>query len=108
MRIDMKRTTLNVTTEAPLYISDPGGAAVRVVQGQVWITQEGSTDDLFLRAGDVLAFEKAGTVVLSAEGPKGEFATVAFDEPMSIRSRRVGGHSWFAALRSSWTPAFAV
>lgn len=108
MRINMNKATLSVATEAPLYISDPRGAALRVVHGKVWITQEGSPDDIFLKAGDAFAFANAGTVVLSAEGRRGESATVAFDEPMSIRSRSSAASAWLAAFRGSWTPSFAV
>ena len=87
MHFDLERPTILVAVGTPLSLSDGLGRSLRVVQGRIWVTQEGSLDDLFLDAGQSCTFESAGSIVLTAEGVDGERSTVCFDEPLSIRSR---------------------
>lgn len=87
MHFDLERPTISVAVNTPLNLNDGLGRSLRVVQGRVWVTQEGSLDDLFLDAGQSCTFESAGSIVLTAEGVDGERSTVCFDEPLSIRSR---------------------
>lgn len=45
-----------------------GAAALRVIQGRVWLTVEGQPEDHFLSAGQALALHGPARLHLSAEG----------------------------------------
>ena len=87
MRFHLEHPTISVAVNSPLNLNDGRGRSLRVVQGRIWVTQEGLLDDLFLDAGQSCTFESAGSIVLTAEGVDGERSIVSFDEPLSIRSR---------------------
>lgn len=87
MHFDLDQAPLNLARGALLKIRDAGGQSFRVVQGRVWVTQEGSLDDVFLDAGSRFTFDGAGASVVTAEGPRDAVATLVFDGPLTIRSR---------------------
>ena len=69
-----------------LNVNDARGATIRVVRGRVWITQEGSPDDLFLDAGARYAFVHDGRAIVSAENAVGG-AAILFEAPIAATSR---------------------
>lgn len=87
MQFDIDHVPFGLTPGTVLKISDAGGKSLRVVEGRVWVTQEGSLDDVFLDAGSSFTFAGRGSTVVTAEGPRGAVATVVFDVPLTIRSR---------------------
>jgi hypothetical protein len=55
-----------VDTGKPVAVHLPIGAAVRVMAGQVWLTQEGLSDDYILSAGEHFEVRHEGLIVFSA------------------------------------------
>lgn len=87
MKFTMKKMPINLSAQTPLNVEEAAGCTLRVVAGRVWITQEGSIDDIFLDAGSGHTFRSDGKVVISAEGARNAVATVVFDAPVSVAAR---------------------
>ena len=104
MHFNVDRAALGVVAGVPLTISDAQGRSLRVLQGRVWVTQEGSLDDTFLDAGQTYTFDGPGSAVVTAEGPDAAIATVVFDVPLSVSSRHEGVSGWLRSLKPSWGP----
>jgi hypothetical protein len=85
MKFNMNRMPIGLSTSTPLNIEEAQGATLRVMRGRVWVTQEGSVDDVFIDAGGGHTFRADGRVVISAEG-SGD-ATIVFDAPLAISER---------------------
>jgi hypothetical protein len=49
-----------------LAIRDGRGLAMRCLAGALWITQDGDTDDVVLRAGECFVLDRAGLALVSA------------------------------------------
>src|SRR5580692_5774408 len=49
-----------------LDIRDGQGLAVRCLSGALWITQDGDTDDIVLKAGQCFALDRPGLALVSA------------------------------------------
>lgn len=75
---------LNLSPKSSLNVEEPGGATLRVLRGRIWLTQEGSLDDVFLDAGAGHTFRSDGRAVISAEGTA---TTIVFDASLSVASR---------------------
>jgi hypothetical protein len=105
MHFNLDHAPLSLTEGALLKISDGRGRSLRVLEGRVWITQEGSLDDSFLDAGESYTFEGSGSAVVTAEGSRNAKATVLFDVPLTIQSRPRAESRWFGFLGSSWNSA---
>ncbi len=84
MKFMMKRMSIELPADAPLRVDEVEGTTVRVLRGRVWITQEGSPDDLFLDAGCGHTFRIDGRALISAERSTGRSATIVFDAPLSV------------------------
>ena len=95
MRFNLDRAPLNLANGALLNITDGLGRSLRVLEGRVWITQEGSLADVFLDAGSSYTFETAGSAIVTAEGRGDPSATVLFDVPLAIQSRKPAERAWF-------------
>ncbi len=98
MHFNLDHAPLSLTEGAVLNISDGKGRSLRVVEGRVWITQQGSLDDIFLDAGESHTFAGAGSAVVTAEGSRNAKATVLFDVPLTIQSRSRAESRWFGLL----------
>jgi hypothetical protein len=63
--------SLHITLAAsePLSIEDAQTTQVRVLEGLVWITEEGSIDDYFVRAGETFVLKQRGKAVLLSDQP---------------------------------------
>lgn len=77
------------------------GQSIAVVQGMLWITQEGDRRDTFLSDGDSFVFSRRGTALAQAVTDTkllafvGEAAEVIEPEPVSEAD--AGGHRAIAA-----------
>lgn len=94
MRFELDGTPLSLVNGALLNISDAKGQSLRVLEGRVWVTQEGYLDDVFLEAGATYRFAGPGSAVVSAEGPADAVATVLFDAPLAVRDRTHAASYW--------------
>jgi len=87
-----------------LRIDDALGNSIVLVQGMVWITQEGDPRDVFLKDGESFVFDRAGIALVQAisdtrliafVGESAEVIEGAAAAPMSSEVR--GGHGGLAA-----------
>lgn len=101
MQFQLEQLPLRVRASEPLNIVGGAGATIRVLRGRVWITQEGSPDDVFVDAGGTHQFEGDGKAIVSAEGASAATAVLMFDAPLSIRASRPlssAVHRWVRRL----------
>lgn len=71
---------------APLYTLSAGqahtlsaraGAVLKVIRGQVWLTESGQAEDVFLHAGDSWTVGRGRTVVQALEGLEAQFSLMS-------------------------------
>lgn len=67
MKIDLSAWSLRLPADAALRLSAARGVKVRGVEGRVWLTEEGSLDDVFLCGGDAHEIAGNGRVVIQAD-----------------------------------------
>ena len=48
MRFELDQAPIGLAPGAVLKVRDAGGRSLRVTHGRVWVTEEGSLDDVFL------------------------------------------------------------
>ena len=108
MQFKLDRAPLSLTDGALLNISDAKGRSLRVLDGRVWITQEGSLDDVFLDAGESHTFQGTGSAVVTAEGRDSAKAIIVFDVPLTVEARSPSKSHWLGLLGASWTPTALV
>jgi ferric-dicitrate binding protein FerR (iron transport regulator) len=87
MRFTINKMPINLSAETPINLEEPDGTTLRVLRGRVWVTQEGSVDDVFLDAGSGYTFRADGKVIISVEGAVGAAATILFDAPLAVAGR---------------------
>ncbi len=98
MKFTMKRMPIELPADEPLAVEHAEGATLRVLRGRVWITQEGSPDDVFLDAGSGHTFRIDGRALITAERANGRCATIVFDAPLEVAAP-----STFGAMLKRWT-----
>ncbi len=98
MHFKIDRAPLKLAGGALLAIRDGQGQALRVLEGRVWLTQEGSLDDVFLDAGTSYRLEGPGRAVVTAEGTSDAVTTVLFDGPLEVHGGAASGRRWFGFL----------
>ena len=106
MKFTLKRMPIELPADEPLRIDEVEGTTVRVMRGRVWITQEGSPDDVFVDAGSGHTFRIDGRALISAERSNGRSATILFDAPLAVANPATFGSSVKRML--TWHPAPAV
>lgn len=62
---DVSRDALQVDAQ-PVALSLPVGAALFAVRGQVWLTQDGSIDDVIVGPGERFDVKRRGLILVSA------------------------------------------
>jgi|GEM_PF-957923 len=89
MRLDL--TSLHVALEAsrPLTIANGAGTQIQILEGRVWLTEEGVPEDVFLSPGAQYILHRNGRAVLECDNQSHVILTAA----VSVRSR-----TWFANL----------
>ncbi len=75
MRIDLTAVRLALPRGAALRLREARGLRIEGRCGRLWLTEEGSLDDVFLRDGDAYVVRGNGRVVVGAD----EDATVVID-----------------------------
>ncbi len=83
MKFTMKKMTIALARGATLNVEEPADTTIRVMRGRVWITQEGSVDDVFVDAGAGHTFRGDGRALISADAG----ATLVFDAPLAVHDR---------------------
>ena len=67
MKIDLSAWSLRLPRGAALRLTAARGVEVRALEGRVWLTEEGSPEDVFLGAGDAHTIGNNGRVVIQAD-----------------------------------------
>lgn len=57
---------INLQRRNHFHLDGPAKANIRVLQGEVWITRHGDTEDHVLAAGDVLRHQGSGATMITA------------------------------------------
>jgi hypothetical protein len=85
MRDDWQTSrTVDLDYDQLMVLEDRPGTRVRVLYGQLWLTEEGRAQDLFIGSGGEVALRGRGRAVLEGLGR----ARVQLLSPSSRRSRR--------------------
>src|SRR5580704_6765830 len=92
MTLRPSQTPRHLRAREVLDIRDGQGLAVRCLSGALWITQDGDTDDIVLKAGQCFVLDRPGLALVSAPVSA---ATVIVDAAM--RATPCVGSKRFAA-----------
>jgi hypothetical protein len=60
------KTPIQLRAREVLKLRDGEGLAVRCLGGALWITQDGDTDDIVLKAGQCFVLDRPGVALVSA------------------------------------------
>ena len=85
MRIDLSSMNLELPRGAALRLQAARGTRIVSRGGQLWLTEEGLAEDVFLRLGDAYVVRGDGRVVVGAD----EDAAVMLDPSGASPSRLV-------------------
>ena len=66
MTLRPSQTPRHLRAREVLDIRDGQGLAVRCLSGALWITQDGDTDDIVLKAGQCFELDRPGLALVSA------------------------------------------
>ena len=66
MDTDFKYALRDLPTGNVVPVRNAKGKGVAVVQGLVWITQDGDPRDVFVRAGQSFVFDRSGLALVQA------------------------------------------
>jgi len=84
----------------PLRLKDGYGRRIAVLEGNVWVTQDGDPRDIVLGAGEEFVFERPVTAVVSALGGN---ARIIRQDGVAIEApRAVGQRGPMAELARVW------
>jgi hypothetical protein len=99
--MNMHLPTIQLTLEphAPLSIHEGRDTRLSVLEGTVWITEEGRIEDFFVNAGENIDLQGGGRAVLLADqSARVEVQPVV---PVSVRA----GGDWFNRVRGLFRSA---
>jgi hypothetical protein len=66
---NLERASMRLDTHALLRIQDGAGQGVAVVDGMVWITQDGDPRDVFVAGGQSFRLDRPGLTIVQALEP---------------------------------------
>lgn len=69
MDTDLEHALSDLPAGSVLQVRHAKGKGVTLVQGLVWITQDGDPRDLFLQAGQSFVFDRRGLALVQALEP---------------------------------------
>jgi hypothetical protein len=67
MNAQLPSLHVSLAAREPLSVREAKGTRVRVLEGMVWITEEGYPDDFFVSAGETFVVQGEGQAVLLAD-----------------------------------------
>lgn len=89
---------LRLARGEPLRLQDPAGRHLSVLDGSVWVTQQGDPSDPVLAAGETFRFDRNGLALVT---PIGGAAQVLLEDGLGARPARGFAHSalaWFSRV----------
>jgi ferric-dicitrate binding protein FerR (iron transport regulator) len=66
MRIDLQSAGLSLPRGAAIRVRDGAGSTLQVLQGSVWVTEEGSPRDVVLQPGQRFRLAGSGLAIIEA------------------------------------------
>ncbi len=66
MKIDLGPSSFNLPRDGVVCLREAAGARVVCLAGAVWLTQEGSDEDVILNAGERFRIANAGLTLITA------------------------------------------
>jgi hypothetical protein len=69
MSLKLERAGLVLRFDEVIRFENAAGTRLRVLNGSVWITQEGDLNDYYLPASGTLTFERPGLALVHAQEP---------------------------------------
>ena len=77
--------SIPVHSSKPVRLQNGFGRRITVIEGDVWVTQDGDPRDIVLRAGDDFRFDRRVDALVSALGGD---ARIAYEDGVNIGSAR--------------------
>ncbi len=108
MKIDLSDSSLRLPAGAALRLSDACGVRVLGLEGRVWLTEEGSPDDVFLCSGDAHLIGRNGRVLIQADQDAALALEAAGGCALSAAWLRQASGRWPRAALPSWRGRFAA
>ena len=68
MELSQTAASITVHNDQPLRLQNGFGRRITVLEGNVWVTQDGDPRDVVLRAGDDFRFDRPVAAIVSALG----------------------------------------
>jgi hypothetical protein len=66
MEDDLRTVSMSLGKGGLLRLRDPLGKGVGVVEGLVWVTQDGDPRDIFVEPGESFVFDRPGLAIVQA------------------------------------------
>ena len=96
---------IGITRGSVARLEKAKGACLRVEHGAVWVTQEGSIEDVYLSAGDSFAVQNDGKTLISTLTSR--IALVSVEQPAKQCFASRFWNCW-ASLYADTTPRFCL
>lgn len=96
--------TIDLPSGSVVPFTSMPGERVRILQGTVWLTEEGSVNDAFLGSGEEVRLASRGLAVIEALGPARVqlFEAVAQPSPVARAAGTLAGRAASAWRRWAW------
>ena len=78
-------TSIPVHNNQPVRLQNGFGRRITVIEGNVWVTQDGDPRDIVLRAGDDFRFDRPVDAIVSALGGD---ARIAYEDGVDVAAAR--------------------
>jgi hypothetical protein len=79
--------SIPVRNSQPVRLQNGFGRRITVIEGNVWVTQDGDPRDIVLRAGDDFRFDQPVDALVSALGGD---ARIAYEDGVDVAAARHG------------------